>query len=62
MDFPKQQSCQTALIASTEKIYQAIYEGKHSVVAQLDLSKELTWSIMLFCYKHLNCIDVMEIL
>lgn len=37
--FRKNQSCQTALVALTEKMYQAIYEGKYFGMVQLDLSK-----------------------
>lgn len=37
--FRKHQSCQTALIALTEQMYKAIFEGKYFGMVQLDLSK-----------------------
>ena len=37
--FRKQNSCQTALIKLTEKMYKAINEGKYFGMTQLDLSK-----------------------
>ena len=37
--FRKQNTCQTALLALTEKMYKAIYEGKYFGMTQLDLSK-----------------------
>ncbi len=37
--FRKQHSCQTALLAITEKMYQAIFDGKYFGMIQLDLSK-----------------------
>ena len=37
--FRKQNSCQTALLALTEKMYKAINEGKYFGMTQLDLSK-----------------------
>ena len=37
--FRKQNSCQTALITLTEKMYKAINEGKYFGMTQLDLSK-----------------------
>ena len=39
--FRKQNSCQTALIAITEKMYKATNEGKYFGLTQLDLSKML---------------------
>ena len=39
LGFRKQNSCQTALLALTEKMYKAINEGKYFGMTQLDLSK-----------------------
>ena len=39
--FRKQNSCQTALIALTEKMYKATNEGKYFGMTQLDLTKTL---------------------
>ena len=49
--FKKQNSCQTALLALTEKMYKAINEGKYFGMTQLDLSKafDLVYKYYIWC-------------